>query len=124
MLPAVRLALDALTGFIAFQHFAFLVLEMFLWTKPIGRKIFKRTEEQAEQSKVLAQNQGLYNGFLAAGLVWALLVREAPHGPSVRLFFLACVAVAGIGGALTASRSILFVQGVPAFIGIALALAA
>jgi putative membrane protein len=119
----VRLALDALTGFIALQHVAFLVLEMFLWTKPAGRRIFRTTAESAEATKVLAQNQGLYNGFLAAGLVWALLVREAPHGPSVRLFFLGCVAVAGIGGALTVSPRILLVQGLPAFLGIALALA-
>jgi putative membrane protein len=116
----MRLALDVLTGFIALQHALFLVLESFLWTTPFGRKVFKRTAAEAESSKVLAQNQGLYNGFLSAGLVWALVVREAPHGPSVRLFFLGCVAVAGVVGGLTAARSILFIQGVPAFLAIAL----
>lgn len=120
----MRLALDLLTGFIALQHAGFLVLESFLWTKPIGRKVFKQSAEQAESSKVLAQNQGLYNGFLSAGLVWALVVRDAPHGPSVRLFFLACVAVAGIVGGLTASRAILFVQAAPAILALALAFAA
>ena len=116
----MRLALDVLTGFIAFQHLAFLVLESFLWTTPTGRKVFAQSEERAQITKSLAQNQGLYNGFLAAGLVWALVVREAPHGPSVRLFFLACVAVAGIVGGITAKPTITLIQGVPAFIALAL----
>lgn len=99
---------------VAIQHIAFLYLEMFLWTKPKGRKIFGMSPEQAESSKVLAANQGLYNGFLSAGLVWGLLHPTAATGWQIQCFFLACVIVAAIFGGFTAKRSILFIQGLPA----------
>ena len=101
----------ALVALVALLHVYFLVLEMFLWTKPAGRRAFGTTQEQAEQSKVLAANQGLYNGFLAAGLFWGITLGAA--GWSVVVFFLACVIVAGVFGAATASRKILWVQAVP-----------
>jgi putative membrane protein len=104
----------------ALLHLWFLVLEMFLWTKPTGRRAFGLSAEFAEQSKALAANQGLYNGFLAAGLVWGLSLGSA--GFSVKLFFLGCVLVAGIFGGLTASRKILWIQALPAAIGLALIL--
>ena len=93
----------------------FLVLEMFLWTKPLGLKVFAQSREKAEQSKVLAANQGLYNGFLAAGLVYGL----ATGSREFCLFFLACVVVAGVYGAATVSRKILYVQALPALLAIA-----
>ena len=97
---------------VAALHTYFLVLEMFLWDKPAGLKAFGQTLEQAQASKVLAANQGLYNGFLAAGLVWGLTLGAA--GLGIKTFFLACVVVAGLYGAATASRKILFIQAVPA----------
>ena len=99
---------NALTGIVAALHAYFIVIEMFLWTTPVGQKTFKRTAEQQIETKALAQNQGLYNGFLAAGLVWSYWA-----GFDVRVFFLVCVVVAGIYGAITAARSILFVQAIP-----------
>jgi putative membrane protein len=102
-----------LTGLVAFLHVYFLVLEMFLWATPFGMKTFGRTKEEQEQTKILAANQGLYNGFLAAGLVWTFIA-SADLAYSLRLFFLACVVVAGVYGAATASRKILFVQAIPA----------
>ena len=101
-----------LTGIVALIHVYILVLEMFLWTRPQGLKAFGLTPEFAEQTKALAANQGLYNGFLAAGLFWGIWLGEA--GDPVKVFFLACVAVAGVFGAVTASRKILFVQTIPA----------
>jgi putative membrane protein len=106
---------------IALLHVYILVLEMFLWTTPRGRKAFGTTAEFAQQSKVLAANQGLYNGFLAAGLVWALCLGPAGHG--AKLFFLGCVLVAGVYGGATANKRILFIQAVPAALAIALVLA-
>ena len=105
MIAAVLVALVALL------HLYFLVLEMFLWDKPMGLKTFGNTPEFAAASKVLAANQGLYNGFLAAGLLWGLSMGAAGH--AVELFFLGCVIVAGLYGAATASRKILFVQALP-----------
>jgi putative membrane protein len=104
-------ASQVLTGLVAFLHVYFLVLEMFLWATPFGAKTFKRPLDEMQQTKTLAANQGLYNGFLAAGLVWSFW---AANGYEVRVFFLACVVVAGIYGAATASRTILFVQALPA----------
>jgi putative membrane protein len=101
---------------VALLHAYFLVLEMFLWTKPAGRRAFGTTQEQAEQSKVLAMNQGLYNGFLAAGLLWGLMLGTAGRG--VVIFFLICVIVAGVFGAATASRKILYVQALPAVVAL------
>lgn len=98
-------------------HFYFLVLEMFLWTKPAGLRAFRQTPEKAEASRVLAANQGLYNGFLGAGLIWSAWLRPDFH---VVLFFLACVIVAGVYGGLTAGRKILYVQALPAVIALIL----
>ena len=117
----MALAANIVVGLVALLHAYFLVLEMFLWTTPRGRRVFGTTPEFAEASKVLAANQGLYNGFLAAGLVWGLAM--GPAGASIKVFFLACVAIAGVYGAATASKRILFVQAVPAAIGLALVLA-
>jgi putative membrane protein len=103
-----------LSGIVALIHLYILVLEMFLWDKPQGMKAFGTTSEFAAASKVLAANQGLYNGFLAAGLIWGIWLGEA--GDPIKLFFLLCVAVAGLYGAATVSRRILFVQTIPAVI--------
>ena len=108
----LKKAAAALVALVAIEHLYILVLEMFLWTKPAGLKAFALTAEFAEQSAALAANQGLYNGFLAAGLVWGLL-RKADGFP-IQVFFLCCVITAGVFGALTAKPSIFFVQAVPA----------
>ncbi len=113
---------NVLVGLVAVLHIYFLVLEMFLWDKPFGLRTFGNTQEAATASKTLAMNQGLYNGFLAAGLFWGLSLGDG--GTSVRVFFLSCVVVAGIFGGLTASRKILFVQALPAAIALALVLLA
>jgi len=105
-----------LVALVALLHIYILVLEMFLWTSPRGQKAFGLTAEFAEKTKVLAANQGLYNGFLAAGLIWGLVHPDPAFGWQIKLFFLACVAVAGIYGAATSSRKILFIQTVPAVI--------
>ncbi|QQQ00221.1 DUF1304 domain-containing protein [Lysobacter enzymogenes] len=104
-----------LTALVAVLHTWFLVLEMFLWTKPLGMKTFRMNPDKAEQTKVLAANQGLYNGFLVAGLVWALVCARQ----DVATFFLACVVVAGVFGAATVSRRIFYVQAVPAIAALA-----
>lgn len=114
MLPAAH----ALAALVALLHVYFLVLEMFLWTKPYGRRVFALTPEKAELTKTLAMNQGLYNGFLAAGLVWGL-VRGAA-GWDFLMFFLGCVIVAGVFGAATVSRRILFIQALPAAVALGL----
>ena len=108
----MTLAANFLTTLVALLHFWFLILEMFLWTRPAGRRVFGLTPEFAQQTRALAANQGLYNGFLAAGLAWGLWL--GAEGFSIRLFFLGCVVVAGVFGAATASRKILFVQALPA----------
>jgi len=108
---------SVLVGLVALIHVYILVLEMFLWDTPKGRKVFNTTPEFAAASKVLAANQGLYNGFLAAGLIWSLLLGAG--GRPVALFFLACVLVAGLYGAATASRKILYVQALPAALAMA-----
>ncbi|HEY5828172.1 MAG: DUF1304 domain-containing protein [Hyphomicrobiaceae bacterium] len=112
---------NLLVGLVALLHLGFLVLEMFLWTTPFGLRTFNMTPEVAASSKVLAANQGLYNGFLAAGLVWGLLARE--NGTAIKVFFLACVIVAGIFGAATAKPTILFVQALPAALALLAVLA-
>ncbi|MEP6692440.1 MAG: DUF1304 domain-containing protein [Gemmatimonadaceae bacterium] len=104
---------------VAALHAGFLVLESFLWRTPTGRRIFGLTPEFAEQSASLAANQGLYNGFLAAGLVWAATTSSGA-AYSLKLFFLGCVIIAGVVGAITAKRSILYVQAMPAAIALAL----
>ena len=107
---------------VAMLHLYFLVLEMFLWTKPLGLRTFRLTPEFAAASKALAANQGLYNGFLATGLVWGLVLGDAGH--SIKIFFLGCVVVAGVFGGLTASRKILWMQALPGAIALALVLLA
>lgn len=104
-------------GVVALIHIYILVLEMFLWTKPAGLRAFGQTQAAANASRVLAANQGLYNGFLAAGLLWSLTL--GADGTRVAVFFLACVFVAGLYGAATASKKILFVQALPAAIAMA-----
>jgi putative membrane protein len=116
----MTVAANIAIGFVALLHAYFLVLEMFLWDKPFGMRTFKLTPEFAAASKGLAANQGLYNGFLAAGLVWGLALGTA--GIDVKVFFLACVIIAGLFGGATVNRNILFVQAVPALIALALAL--
>jgi len=111
-------AADIVVALVALLHLYFLVLEMFLWDKPAGLKAFGQSLEQARSSKVLAANQGLYNGILAAGLVWGLI--EGPSGLAIKTFFLCCVLAAGLFGAATASRKILYVQALPALVGLVL----
>ena len=111
-----------LTALVALLHVYILVLEMFLWDTPYGRRVFRTTPETAATSKVLAANQGLYNGFLAAGLFWGLWLGTA--GQDIRLFFLLCVLAAGIYGGLTAGRKILLIQGLPALLAAVLTLLA
>jgi putative membrane protein len=108
-------------GLVALLHAAFLVLEMFFWTKPLGRKVFGLPADFMAASASLAANQGLYNGFLAAGLVWGLTLGDAGFG--VKVFFLSCVVVAGLFGAATAKRTILFIQALPGLAALALVLA-
>lgn len=103
---------------VALIHVYILVLEMFLWDKPKGLKVFGQTQEAATASKVLAANQGLYNGFLAAGLFWGLYLGN--QGLGVKIFFLSCVLIAGVYGAATANKRILYVQALPAAIGLSL----
>ena len=114
-------AANVLIALVALLHAYFLVLEMFLWDKPYGMRTFKLTPEFAAASKGLAANQGLYNGFLVAGLVWGLYLGDA--GIHVKVFFLACVIVAGLFGGATVNRKILFVQAIPGIIALALLLA-
>ena len=119
----MNIARDVLIVIVALEHVWFLVLEMFLWTKPIGLRTFRQTEDRAQATKTLAANQGLYNGFLAAGLVWGLLANRPDPAAAILTFFLACVVVAGVFGAMTVSRRILVVQALPAAIALALHLA-
>jgi putative membrane protein len=107
-----------LVALVALEHVYILYLEMFLWTTPTGMKSFGTTPEFAQATKVLAANQGLYNGFLAAGLFWSLLHPDPIIGRQIQLFFMVCVVVAGVYGGLTAKRSILWVQGLPALIAL------
>jgi putative membrane protein len=116
----MRIVADTAVALIALLHLYFLVLEMFLWTRPFGRRTFGLTAEFAEASKALAANQGLYNGFLAAGLLWGLALGSA--GDAIKIFFLGCVLVAGLFGALTVSRRIFWVQALPGIIALALVL--
>jgi len=113
----MKLAAEISVLLVALLHIWFLVLEMFLWDKPFGRRTFGMTPEHAAATKTLAMNQGLYNGFLAAGLLWSLAA-----GAQVTVFFLVCVIVAGVFGAATASRKILWVQAVPGLLALVLVL--
>ena len=113
----MQVAANILVGIVALLHIWFLILEMFLWTRPLGLRTFGNTLEKARDSAVLAANQGLYNGFLAAGLIWGFFA-----GDPVKIFFLACVIVAGAYGAATVNLKILWVQAAPAAIALALVL--
>ncbi len=114
----MKLAANVMVGFVALSHIGFMVLEMFFWDHPVGEKVFELSREVLHSSAALAANQGLYNGFLAAGLIWAL----ATDRRDVKLFFLGCIVVAGVFGAFTAKFSILFTQALPALIALALVL--
>jgi putative membrane protein len=118
----MRLVAEFFVTLVAVLHVWFLVLEMFLWEQPLGLKTFRQSAEEAAASKVLAANQGLYNGFLAAGLAWGVYLGAA--GVPLKLFFLGCVIVAGVFGAATVGRKILLVQALPAAIATALVLVA
>ena len=118
----MQTAIALLVALVAVEHLYFLVLEMFLWTKPKGRKTFGLTEQFANDSRALAANQGLYNGFLAAGLIWSLLHPDANIAHQLQLFFLGCVIVAALFGGATVKRAILFIQGTPALIALILVL--
>ena len=113
-----------LVALIALEHIYILVLEMFLWTAPRGMKAFGMKPEQAAQTRVMAANQGLYNGFLAAGLIWSLLHPDANFALQLKLFFLGCVLAAGLYGGLTASRKIFIIQALPAAIALVVVLLA
>jgi putative membrane protein len=111
---------NILVALVAVLHVYFLILEMFLWTKPLGLKTFRNSLERAADSAVLAANQGLYNGFLAAGLVWGLVQSVPAFAFQIKMFFLLCVIVAGVYGAATVSRRILFVQAASAAVALIL----
>lgn len=111
---------DVLIVLVALLHLWFLVLEMFLWTKPLGLKTFRNTIEHAKASATLAANQGLYNGFLSAGLFWGLIASDPALGLAVKTFFLGCVIVAGIYGAATVSVRIFVIQALPAILALGL----
>lgn len=118
----MTLVANILTALMAALHLYILVLEMFWWDTPKGHKAFGLTPEFAKATKVLAANQGLYNGFLAAGLIWGLTL--GPAGTAIKLFFLGCIVVAGVYGAATSSKKILFIQGIPGLITLAAVLLA
>src|SRR3990167_10020701 len=102
--------------FVAVLHFFFLILEMFLWTRPLGLKVFRKSLDKAKITEVLAANQGLYNGFLSAGLAWGLIHPDPSVGIQIKFFFLFCVIIAGIFVAATVNKRIFFVQSLPALI--------
>ena len=114
----MRITTNVLVAIVALEHLGFLVLEMFLWNTPVGIRVFDLTPAFAEQSSSLAANQGLYNGFLSAGLIWSLI--RGPSGFPQKVFFLSCAVVAGVFGALTVKGSILLIQAAPALITIVL----
>lgn len=107
-----------LVGVVTLEHIYILYLEMFAWTTPRSQRVFGTTPGFAQDSKALAANQGLYNGFLAAGLLWGLVHPNAATGAEIQIFFLCCVIVAAVYGGITVKRSILLVQGAPALIGL------
>jgi putative membrane protein len=120
----VTTVITSLVIFVIIFHLWAMMLEMFFWTKPLGLKTFGLSKEDAESSKTLAANQGLYNGFLAAGLVLSFLVQSSDTAFTLRVFFLSCVALAGLYAGITAKMSILFMQGLPAMIALGLLLLA
>ncbi len=119
----MKILTDAVTLLVAALHIWFLVLEMFLWRKPIGIKAFRMSPEKAEATAVLAANQGLYNGFLAAGLLASFVLADPAQAQLFRVFFFGCVAIAGLFGAYSVSSRIFFIQALPAFVGLGLTMA-
>ena len=111
---------NLLVGIVAILHALFLVLEMLLWTKPLGRKIFHLSEQKARDTAVMAANQGLYNGFLSAGLIWGMLASHTSR--DILFFFLICVIIAGVYGAITANRIIFWIQAFPALLALSVIL--
>ena len=109
---------NILVLFVSFLHFSFLILEMFLWTKPIGLKIFRQSLQKEKETKVLAMNQGLYNGFLAVGLLYGVFSSHILIGYYFKIFFLVCVIIAGVFGAVTFSKKIIYIQSFPAIIAL------
>ena len=105
-------------AFIALEHLFFMTLEMFFWNKPLGLKIFRTDQDFADKSKILAANQGLYNGFLSAGLIWSLFTSSPGQALALKIYFLLCVLLAGLYGAYTVGKSILFLQALPAFMAL------
>jgi putative membrane protein len=120
----VTIVANILVALVAILHLYFFVLEMFLWTKPLGLKTFNQTQQKADDSAVLAANQGLYNGFLAAGLIWGLLQPVAGFGFQIKAFFLLCVIVAGLYGGYSVGTRIILVQALPAALALAFLLLA
>ena len=116
----MNLASDVFVALVALLHAWFLILEMFLWTKPLGLATFRHSLEHAQACATLAANQGLYNGFLSAGLIWGLITTPPSQAFAVKTFFLSCVIIASIYGAATVSKRILMVQGGPALLALAL----
>lgn len=114
------MAANILVGLVAFLHVYFLFLEMFMWTKPLGLKVFNQSKERALETAVLAANQGLYNGFLASGLIWGLIHKNEIFGFQIKVFFLTCVIIAGLYGAYSVNRKIFFIQALPAIIALVL----
>ncbi len=110
----MKLFANIMTAFVAISHFGFMALEMFFWDHPMGQKIFDMTPEFSAASAPLAANQGLYNGFLAAGLVWGMLSKQT----NVKVFFLSCIVIAGVFGSITAKSSILYTQALPALVAL------
>lgn len=108
--------INFLVAFIALEHFLFLILEMFLWTSPLGLRVFKNTADFAANSALLAANQGLYNGFLSAGLIWSLINKNKDFSHSLRVFFLGCVIVAGLYGGYSVGPKVYIIQALPAFV--------
>jgi len=109
---------NTLVAIVAIMHFGFMYLEMFLWTKPTGMRVFRNTVEKAQDTAVLAANQGLYNGFLAAGLIFGLLHSQEAVGYQLKIFFLLCVVIAGVYGAYSVSRRIFYIQALPAILAL------
>lgn len=114
----MKFAAELLAGLVALLHLYFMVLEMFLWTKPLGLKVFRQSFDKAQSSAVLAANQGLYNGFLAAGLIWSLIHSNPLVARQLQMFFFACVVLAGVYGAYSVNKRIFFIQALPALLGL------
>lgn len=116
----MKVLADIVIIIVVMLHLYFLVLEMFLWDKPVGLKVFGQTKEQANATKLLAANQGLYNGFVAAGLLLGVI--QGLAGYDFKAFFLICVVIAGVYGSITANRKILYFQAIPGLLGLILLL--